>query len=241
MVCLVEGFARQALRHPDAAALVVGGDVYTYGALAHRAMSIAEAILEIETEPHPLGAVFARGSLTVYAGMLGVLFAGKGFVPLPVSLPIDLVQEMLAMSGARVLIVGPEGLADLDALLRCSAQAMTVIAPEVGDLSAYAGRHPRHRLVSRGGLLSKDLDIVLPERREEDPAYVVFESVHEERPWLRVITEEQARDRGDQTLAHTLAQTLGLEWGGPAPFTTWEMGGCFVPIEHQGERLGERL
>lgn len=49
----------------------------------------------------------------------------------------------------------------------------------------------------------------------------------------QVVSQGEARGRVAQTLAHPLA----MDWSGGDPFTTWEMGGCFAPVEHLGERL----
>src|SRR5690554_4689371 len=134
MVSLIEGFARSALFHPEDDALVLGGFATTYGELSGLAMSIADALRAMEPEPHAMAAVFGQGSLSAYAGILGVLFSGKGYVPLNPGFPIERTSAMFALSEANVLIVGREGLPGLDVLLRQSLHALTVIAPEVDDL-----------------------------------------------------------------------------------------------------------
>src|SRR6266576_6657703 len=77
---LIRGFLESAERFPDRTALVVDGESLTYSSLRRLAGRIASAIAENGHTRSPLVAVWAHRSQTAYAGILGSLGAGKGYV-----------------------------------------------------------------------------------------------------------------------------------------------------------------
>src|SRR4051812_7685379 len=75
-------FLEAAERHAARTALVTGDDALTYAQLAERAGRIA-AVLHDADRAHPLlGAVFASRTAQTFAGVLGTLLSGAGYVPL---------------------------------------------------------------------------------------------------------------------------------------------------------------
>ncbi len=69
-------------------ALEVAGQTLSYGELYERAAAIAATIQErAGLGAAPLTAVFASRSVTAFAGVLGSLLAGNGYVPLNPSFP----------------------------------------------------------------------------------------------------------------------------------------------------------
>jgi amino acid adenylation domain-containing protein len=95
----------------------------------------------------PLTAVFAQRSLTAFAGVLGALLAGDGYVPLNPSFPIERSRAMLVRSDCRSLIVDAGALDQLDGLLEAAVEALTVLLPEGVEAGQFAGRWPEHRFV----------------------------------------------------------------------------------------------
>src|SRR5438874_123649 len=87
---LHDGFLRSAAALPERTALEVEGRSLTFAELRDRAAALA-ATLERATpaaDP-PLTAVFAYRSETAFAGVLGALLRGHGYVPLHPRFPID--------------------------------------------------------------------------------------------------------------------------------------------------------
>jgi amino acid adenylation domain-containing protein len=128
---LLSGFLRHATDTPGRPALAVAGEELPYGELALRAERVAAAIAAAASsnEP-PLTAVFGSRSASVFAGILGALWAGNGYVPLNPSFPLDRCREMLLRSGARTLVVDGEREASVAELLAGVADPPTVIAAD---------------------------------------------------------------------------------------------------------------
>src|ERR1700746_3366700 len=106
---LIDGFVESVNRFPSREALVVDGKCLSYLALQRLAGKIASAILQHEHDTFPLVALLAHRSKTAYASILGILSAGKGYVPLNPKFPLERTRSMLDLSGCRMLIVGKEG------------------------------------------------------------------------------------------------------------------------------------
>src|SRR5690348_3308880 len=80
---LSSGFIRSAKTFPQRPALWVDDRVVSYAELCDSALRIAATLQAERTEGGaPLTAIFAQRSLTAFAGVLGVLLAGDGYVPL---------------------------------------------------------------------------------------------------------------------------------------------------------------
>src|SRR5262249_30865441 len=132
------GFMQSAERFPERTAVVVGGMSISYQQLRETAIRIAATIqLYQEDSWTPLTAVFAHRSATGFAGVLGTLLAGNGYVPLNRTFPIFRTQLMLNRSQCRSIIVDEESLPELNALLKGDEQQLLVIAPDLKDTLRY--------------------------------------------------------------------------------------------------------
>ena len=114
---LADGFLRSLDRFPTRAALCVDGEILTYERLGCMASGIASAVLDADQNGNPLVGVLAHRSVTAYAGVLGSLFAGKGYVPLNPKLPIDRLAKIFLQSGSPMLLAGKETVHLLEPLL----------------------------------------------------------------------------------------------------------------------------
>lgn len=146
---LIRGFLESAERFPDHPALVVDGECLSYASLRKFVCKIASAILTLQSEQEsfPLVAVFAHRSQTAYAGVLGSLGAGKGYVPLNPKFPLERTCQMLSLSGCSVVIVGEECLPQLLSLLKTANRGLTLILPEVRSSEELAHQNPGHRFI----------------------------------------------------------------------------------------------
>jgi amino acid adenylation domain-containing protein len=224
---LLDGFLRAAAAHPERPALEVAGEVLRYGDLAERAQVLAAAILD--REPHgapPLTAVYAARSSAAYAGVLGALWAGHGYVPLHPGFPPDRLADMLRRSGAPVLIVDRERAALVGELVEGLEEPPIVIDAEA-TIAACAGR----------------ADPVPPAAGLAAIAYLLFTSGSTGRPkgvgvthanvtsFLAAIGERYGfgpADRFSQTFDLTFDLSVFDQ------FVTWDAGGCLcVPSEAQ--------
>src|ERR1700745_3461579 len=144
---LIAGFVESVNRFPSREALVVDDERLSYVALQGLATKIASAILHHEHDRSPLVALLAHRSKTAYASILGILGAGKGYVPLNPKFPIERTRRMLDLSGCGMLIVGTEGFQHLPKLLIEVNRPLTVILPDLTDAGCLSSDFPQHRFV----------------------------------------------------------------------------------------------
>ncbi|MEU9115327.1 AMP-binding protein [Streptomyces sp. NPDC048483] len=158
-------FLRGLAASPLGVAVQVGSDSLTYTRLHERALLWAGALAG--TRPRAVGVLCAKG-LTAYTGVLAALYAGAAVVPLRPDFPLTRTREMLALSGASVLIVDDRGAEVLPGLLE-GRLAPAVFSPDdeaTGTLSAHAEQ-----------ALEQPLRVA-----SDDPAYVLFTSGSTGRP-----------------------------------------------------------
>ncbi len=113
-VCVQELFEAQARRRPEAPALDWNGSSLTYRELNARADSLARHLRRLGVGPEVLVGLAVERSPEMLVGLLGVLKAGGGYLPLDPSHPAERLVSALKRSEARLLLAGrdlPEALA----------------------------------------------------------------------------------------------------------------------------------
>ncbi|MFI6015974.1 amino acid adenylation domain-containing protein, partial [Streptomyces sp. NPDC051243] len=166
-----ELFEEQALRTPDALAVVAGDERLTYAELDARANRLAHRLRELGVGPESVVAVLLDRSAELVVGLLGVWKAGGAYLPMDPVFPAERVAHMLADADVAVLLTqsahqersadgfgGRTLLVDVD---RASVDAQPSSAPErVADpdrlayviyTSGSTGR-PKGVLVPHSGL-----------------------------------------------------------------------------------------
>src|SRR5690349_13524124 len=118
------GFADSVARWGESSALVVNGERLSYRQLLDKAAAVASAIDRFDDDSNPLVALLAHRSVNAYAGVLGILGAGKGYVPLNPKFPVERTRSMLLLSGCRTLVVGSECVSHLSKLLPLLEQSL---------------------------------------------------------------------------------------------------------------------
>ena len=173
---LIGDFVNTARRHGSRPALYVEGEHFSYEALAQACSNIATTILERHRLRDELAAIFAHKSLTAYAGVLGILASGRGYVPLNPKFPIARTRKMLLQSGCSVVVVGQECVSQLEALLSDLPKALTVILPEVSDIGTLASQFGDHQFVPSALLSSGPAVPMVPPTDDAAIAYLLFTS-----------------------------------------------------------------
>src|SRR5262245_43924115 len=110
-----EGFCSALARHPDAVALEIGRNRWTYAELGAIAGSIARAV-STSRGSSQLVAVFASRSLTCYAGSLAVFGAGAAHVALNPGHPLRRAAAILEQAEVTTVIAGLEAVGALSEL-----------------------------------------------------------------------------------------------------------------------------
>ena len=145
---LRSGFLRSSEQFADRPALQLADEVLTYRQLHDRAARFAATLAEHATPgAPPLTAVFAHRSTTAYAGVLGALLSGNGYVPLNPAFPTDRTHSMLARSECRAIIVDHHAAAQLTEVLAGIESDLLLVLPDLDDVSTIAAQFPRHRVL----------------------------------------------------------------------------------------------
>lgn len=230
---LASGFLRSAERFPERPALEVGGEVITYEDLLHRATAIASALIahDRQTGPPALTAVFASRSASAFAGVLGVLLSGHGYVPLNPRFPSLRNREMLERAGCTAVVVdrsSADAAAELVAGLR---EPLLLVLPD-GREAHVDRRFAPHRVV---GTEDRHDELVFSESAREDPAYLLFTSGSTGTPKGVLVTHGNVRafldavhDRYDLRETDRLSQLFDLTFDLSVfdLFAAWEHGAC---------------
>ncbi|WP_248751506.1 non-ribosomal peptide synthetase [Pseudomonas sp. MWU15-20650] len=133
-------FEVQAERQPQAIAVKQDGDSLTYQQLNQRANQLARHLLELGVQPDDRVAICCRRGPQMLVGLLGILKAGAGYVPIDPAYPVEriayLLQDsapvaVLAQAGTRHLL-GPVAVVDLQG---DSWQHHAVSNPQLAELT----------------------------------------------------------------------------------------------------------
>jgi amino acid adenylation domain-containing protein len=157
---LPELFALQAMRTPDALAIVDGADHCTYRELDARANQLARELVGMGVTRDSIVALAVSRSAAMVAGMLAILKAGGAYLPLDVTLPAKRLAYMLDDSKAALMLADH----------RCGT-AVRALAAKVLCLDADAGRIAAHAC---GPLERVCARVCAPQSR--DLAYVIYTS-----------------------------------------------------------------
>ncbi|NHB98736.1 non-ribosomal peptide synthetase, partial [Photorhabdus stackebrandtii] len=99
-----ELFEQQAKRTPDAIAVVFEGLSLSYAELNQRANQLAHALIEFGVRSDDRVAMCVERSLDMVIGILGILKAGAGYVPLDPAYPSERLTHVLSDSAPKLLL-----------------------------------------------------------------------------------------------------------------------------------------
>ncbi|WP_184286267.1 amino acid adenylation domain-containing protein [Nocardiopsis algeriensis] len=108
-VLVHELFEDRVRETPDAVALVGDGESLTYAELNTRANRLAHHLASLGAEPESAVAVLVERSVDQLVATLAVVKCGAAYVPLADSFPVSRVRDIMADTGARVLVTDREG------------------------------------------------------------------------------------------------------------------------------------
>lgn len=229
------GFLRSAAAYPERPALTVEGRTYTYADLRSRAFAVAATLdaREPSADP-PLTAVFAYRTATAYAGVLAGLFRGHGYVPLNRTFPPQRTAAMLERSGCRAIVADAASAEQLREVLEPVDRAVTVVLPEVDDVTPIRQALAGHQVLGREDLLSGaayEPSTVSPDAL----AYLLFTSGSTGMPKGVMVAQRNVRhfvdvmvDRYGIRETDRFSQTFDMTFDLSAfdMFVAWERGAC---------------
>ena len=106
-------FSSIAARHPGRAALIRDGKRLSYQELERLSTSVAEALRNLQPEKQGLAAILLPRNFSLFAGILGALRLGWGYLLISEETPKLRALEILKQSGADVLITGLDSAGEL--------------------------------------------------------------------------------------------------------------------------------
>ena len=148
-------FAAQALRTPEAVAVVFEGETLSYGALERRANQLAHRLRKLGAGPESVVGLFLERSLEMIVGLLGILKAGAAYLPLDPDYPQERLAFMLADSSTRLLVTSSAlrpRLGDHGALTLCLDAEAAALATEPASAPQLAldPQHPAYVIYTSG-------------------------------------------------------------------------------------------
>ncbi|MEZ0109816.1 amino acid adenylation domain-containing protein [Catenulispora sp. EB89] len=210
-------FLRSALADPEAVALRIGRESFTYRRLHERALALAGELTarHAEHRPRRVGLLASR-SEQAYAGILAAGYAGAAVVPLNPEFPAERTARMIAAAELDALVVDESGLAVVPRVAEVLAGVPVVHEP--------GGAAPLERPRTPG---------------PEDTAYILFTSGSTGRPkgvpvlhrnvcaYLRFV-HDRYRFGPDDVFSQTFDLTFDLAMFDL--FTAWGSGGTLVSV-----------
>ncbi len=231
------GFTAAAARTPSRPALELGGVTLSYAKLHDRAARVA-ATLQCHAAPEPaLTAVFAYRTVSAYAGVLGALLRGHGYVPLSRTFPEERTRLMLEHAGCRAVVCDLESAGQLPEVLAGLERELVILVPEataeeIAELRGALG-------VGRRLLGADDLEPAAAWREPvADPdaaAYVLYTSGSTGRPKGVEVTHANVNHYVDTLVEHLQVtdrdrfghfNELTFDMSVLDLFVAWECGAC---------------
>lgn len=171
-------FHQNLLDHGERPALFVAGHHYSYTQLHQKISQMASAIERFDLHPaNPTVALFTYRSLTAYAALLAILYAGKGYVPLNPNFPIDRNLHILDLAEVEMLIVDSHCEPQAEALLTKVQKNLTVLLPDHTTEPAWTGNLSRHRFLLQADITTPLPTLQAPKPTDENTiAYLLFTS-----------------------------------------------------------------
>jgi len=145
---LITGFIQSLEHFPNRPALEVDDRSFTYQQLGNIVSRIATMIRDARPANQELAAILAYRSIAAYAGVLGILASGRGYVPLNPRFPAERTLSMLTLSQTDVVIIGRECLAEFEALLPGIETPMKVLLVDGPAASDLPKRYPQHHFLA---------------------------------------------------------------------------------------------
>ncbi|WP_026410982.1 non-ribosomal peptide synthase/polyketide synthase [Actinomadura oligospora] len=153
-----ELFDAQAVRTPDATAVISDGQAVSYAALAERSTHLAHHLRGLGVGRDDVVGLCVTGGVDLAVSVLGVLKAGAAYLPLDPAHPDERLGRMLADCGVRVAI------------------------GQAGTLDRLAAHPAVHAVDAADPTIATPPAVALPETHPDQLAFVIYTSGSTGRP-----------------------------------------------------------
>jgi len=158
--CVHTLFEEQAAARPDAAALIQGEEIWSYGELNVRANRLARHLIARGVRPDDRVALCAERSPEMVMAMLAVLKAGGAYVPLDPAYPAARLCFMLTDTAPAVVLTHGAARAALEEAMN-GLDAGPAIVDLVADADRWVGEETGDIPPGSLGLTSRHLAYVI--------------------------------------------------------------------------------
>lgn len=117
-------------KYPNAVALVIGNEQWTYSELDGIARRWAGLLRDVPGGSPARVGIYAYRSLTAYVGILAALYAGATFVPLNRKFPDDRTRYMIERAGLDALIVDKASASQCATIVATMPGAPVILRPD---------------------------------------------------------------------------------------------------------------
>ncbi|MBJ9978491.1 amino acid adenylation domain-containing protein [Pseudomonas sp. S75] len=130
-------FEQQAERHPQAPAVISGGDQLTYQQLNEQANRLAHQLIKLGASADQPVAICIERSTHMMVGLLAILKAGAPYLPLETSYPQQRLDYMLGHAAPGLLVCDSRQAARFGGY-----EGIVVLLDHPGDWAAQPGSNP---------------------------------------------------------------------------------------------------
>ncbi len=170
-------FHRNALCQPERPALFVNETIHLYRDLLDYLLPIANSIVQQDPDPaHPIVALFASRSLTAYASVLAIHYAGKGYAALNPLFPSERNRLILNLTDATILVADAACANALAELLSHCEKSRLILLPDHPALPDWCYTLPQHRFFCQKDIQSSPALLQEPRVVAGQLAYLLFTS-----------------------------------------------------------------
>lgn len=188
---IANGFHQSALRYPDRPALFVEERHYSYAELRQHVIHLASAMERLDPNPNnPVAALFAYRSLTAYASVLAIPYAGKGYVPLNPRFPVDRNLYIADLAEVELCIVDAQCEQAAQILLEKVQKNLVVLLPDHATLPLWTHPLSRHHFFCQPDIGGPSPSLQMPKQCAEGIAYLLFTSGSTGRPKGVVVSQK---------------------------------------------------
>ncbi len=123
-VCVHELIEEQAVKRPQAIAVVWNDESITYGELDHKANQLARYLIKNGVKPDQIVGVHLTKSIEMIIAVVAVMKAGGAYLPMDPNYPAERLQYMVSEADVKVLVT-QEALRSSAAELNCNTVIYT--------------------------------------------------------------------------------------------------------------------